>query len=1155
MTHGLYNPILIAISVLIAIFAGYTALDLANSVVAARGKARVAWLAGGSLAMGTGIWSMHFVGMLAFRLPGVPVSYTVPLLILSVVVAIFGSAIALLVVSRARPMVPTLIAAGLIMGGAICGMHYIGIASMHLAALIEWDARRVAASIVIAALASYVALWLAFRFRREMGRRAVLHRLAGGVLMGLAISGMHYTAMSAMSFLPTGTHVPLLHDNVLATDQLALAVTLTTLLILGIALAGAIVERALTRRSVMAEEAERRATEEAALHEMARTLAAAGSIRDVVQSVVVNGLEKAHARGAYIERAEEEAEPNEVEVMAAAGRYVPAPGTLLPYTKSLTEEAVARGELQWPTRLETLPDSVAPYLTSISRRCTGLIVPLATETSVLGVLVLVRGPDQPAYQSSDLAFAGALGDMTSAALGRVLLLQQLTESEQRFRELAENIREIFWILDPRTRTTLYVSPAYEEVMGCPVGTLSRQTEAFLELVHPEDRGLVEVALDALTRHEHEVEYRIVRPDGGLRWINARGFPIRDEQGEISRIVGIAEDVTTRKAAEGRQRFLAEASRVLATSLDYKETLGNVARIAVPELADWCAIMLREDGKAVRTSEVTHVDANKTKLAWKFHERFPSDPGASVRAYQILGTGMPELVAEVTDSWLEQMAESPEQLDLMRALAPRSLMLVPLIARGRTLGLIWLAHAESGRLYNADDVAVAEELARRAAAAIDNALLHRDSKDARREAEGRAQQETALREATAAVSSAFTTEEVIQRIAERAIEAANADSALVERIDSARGEIEVAAMAGQPLMTLGRRLPYTDSFAELAVASGQPTNIERLSEAGHHLPDDLAAACADCSAAVLPLFSAGEPIGVLVLIRAPRKGKFRQDEIARVLTFGDLAALAFRKAYLMEESERRRMELERVTESRARLMRGFSHDVREPLGAANGYLDLLDEGIVEPLSDKWRGMMQNVRRSIGRAVSLTEDLLELARAEAGQIEIDPGPMHLTKAALEVVEEYRAKAEARDMVIKTDLPAEFPAIESDTSRVRQILGNLISNAIKYAANGSLTVRVDAGEGDGAPGPGRWAAVHVTDTGPGITPEQLKLLFQEFKRLEPAGEGGAGIGLAISRTLARVLGGDITVVSRVGKGSTFTLWLPVNKPHTPNGRPLKS
>jgi signal transduction histidine kinase len=130
----------------------------------------------------------------------------------------------------------------------------------------------------------------------------------------------------------------------------------------------------------------------------------------------------------------------------------------------------------------------------------------------------------------------------------------------------------------------------------------------------------------------------------------------------------------------------------------------------------------------------------------------------------------------------------------------------------------------------------------------------------------------------------------------------------------------------------------------------------------------------------------------------------------------------------------------------------------------------------------------------------------------------------------------------LVVNVELPDEFPSIESDAGRVRQILGNLMSNAIKYAPQGSVTLRVETSEGDHAPGPGRWAAVHVTDTGPGLSADQLKLLFEEFKRLEPTAKGGSGIGLAISRTLARLLGGDISVVSTVGKGSTFTLWLPL-------------
>ncbi|MGH7459999.1 MAG: MHYT domain-containing protein, partial [Longimicrobiales bacterium] len=976
MTHGLYDPILVAISVLIAIFAGYTALDLASSVVAARGKARVVWLAGGSLAMGTGIWSMHFVGMLAFRLPGAPVSYSIPLLVLSVVVAIAASAISLLVVSRTKIRNPALIAAGLAMGVAICGMHYIGIGSMRLAARVDWDGRLVGASIAIAVLASFVALWLAFRFRREPGRRAWLRRLAGGVVMGLAISGMHYTAMRAMSFLPTEARLILHHDNVLATDELAVAVTLTTLLILGIAVAGAVMERALMRRTVIAEAAERRATEEAALHKVARTLAAAGSIQEVVRTVVDSGLEKTGALGAFIEQAGLEEGDGRVEIMAASGRGVPNSGARAPYAGSLTEQVNARGVVQRLSRLEE-HDEPAAYLRAVCHRCTGLVVPLATESRVLGVLVLVRGPGQPRFEPGDLPFVDALGVIASAALGRVLLQQRLTESERRFGELAENIREIFWVVDPRSRRILYVSPALDEVIGRPRESLKSDTNRFLDLVHAEDRGRVEVALDALTRQEHDVEYRVIRPDGDIRWIHARGLPIRDEHGETTRVVGIAEDITARKAAEERQRLLAEASRILAFSLDYKETLGNVARIAVPGLADWCAISLRDDAGALRISEVAHTDTGKVRLAWKFHEQFPPDPAAPVRLYNVLRTGIPDLISQVTESWLEKLAESPEQLELLRELGPQSLILVPLVARGRTLGMIWLAHVESGRRFGADDLAVAEELAGRAAGAIDNALLHRDSQNARTDAERRAQQESALREATAALSSAFTTEDVIKRIAERALEAANADSALIERIDLTHDEIESAAIAGEPVMPLGRRMPYAGSFAEAAVQNGEPTIIERLADAGSELPENLVADCGDCSAAVVPLFHAEEPIAVLILIRTQRRWSFQQDEIARMQTFGDLAALAFRKVYLMEESERRRMELERVTESRARIMRGFSHDVRQPLGAADGYLQLLEDGIVDPLSDKQKEMLRKVRRSFHGAVGLTDDLLELA----------------------------------------------------------------------------------------------------------------------------------------------------------------------------------
>ena len=241
------------------------------------------------------------------------------------------------------------------------------------------------------------------------------------------------------------------------------------------------------------------------------------------------------------------------------------------------------------------------------------------------------------------------------------------------------------------------------------------------------------------------------------------------------------------------------------------------------------------------------------------------------------------------------------------------------------------------------------------------------------------------------------------------------------------------------------------------------------------------------------------------------------------------------------SERKRLEAERerVIESRARLMRGFGHDVKNPLGAADGYLHLMT--VSDTLTPKQQEWVLKVRRSIRAALNLIEDLLELARAEAGEIAIERGTTDLRDVIPDAADEYRAQAAAAGLVLTMEVPETLPVIDSDARRIRQVIGNLLSNAVKYTERGRIIVRVREVEGGKAPGPGCWIAVDVADTGHGIPEAQQPLVFQEFRRLQNSGdEKGAGIGLAISRRIAQMLGGDITVESAVGQGSTFTLWL---------------
>lgn len=198
---GTYDSALVVLSILVGMVASYAALDLARRVAAASGIAAQLWGMGGAAVMGAGIWAMHFIGMLAFMLP-TRMAYDLGLTLLSLLVAIAASGTALMVVSRARTGPWMLRGGGLLMGVGICAMHYIGMAAMRMSPPIQYDPTLVGLSLLIAIGAAYAALWLAFALREMPPERQLANRLLGAVVMGFAISGMHYTGMAAAQFAP-----------------------------------------------------------------------------------------------------------------------------------------------------------------------------------------------------------------------------------------------------------------------------------------------------------------------------------------------------------------------------------------------------------------------------------------------------------------------------------------------------------------------------------------------------------------------------------------------------------------------------------------------------------------------------------------------------------------------------------------------------------------------------------------------------------------------------------------------------------------------------------------------------------------------------------------------------------------------------------------
>jgi two-component system, sensor histidine kinase and response regulator len=252
---GSYDYRLVALSVLIAICAAYASLDLAGRTSAASGRVRLAWLAGGATAMGVGIWSMHYIGMLAFTLP-VPVFYDWPTVMLSLVAAIFAAAVALFVVSRKKMGWQRALTGSVIMGGGIATMHYTGMAAMRLPALCSYDPVLLILSVAFAISISLIALWLTFHFREEV-KASVGGKIGRAVVMGAAIPVMHYTGMAAARFTPS----TMAHNTAHAVNTSTLGfagVSAVTLLVLGVAVLTAAVDRRFAAQKLQLDASEQR---------------------------------------------------------------------------------------------------------------------------------------------------------------------------------------------------------------------------------------------------------------------------------------------------------------------------------------------------------------------------------------------------------------------------------------------------------------------------------------------------------------------------------------------------------------------------------------------------------------------------------------------------------------------------------------------------------------------------------------------------------------------------------------------------------------------------------------------------------------------------------------------------------------------------------
>lgn len=297
------------------------------------------------------------------------------------------------------------------------------------------------------------------------------------------------------------------------------------------------------------------------------------------------------------------------------------------------------------------------------------------------------------------------------------------------------------------------------------------------------------------------------------------------------------------------------------------------------------------------------------------------------------------------------------------------------------------------------------------------------------------------------------------------------------------------------------------------------------------------------------------VAVIVAVAALVAALARQRRQAR--------SLAERSAELEQLSA----ELYRANRAKSEFLANVSHELRTPLAAIVGFVDLLREGAYGELTPRQIGPVERIESSANHLRELVEQVLDLAKMAAGRLEVHTELLKLRPFVIDVASEVESLVSEKKLALSIAVPSSLPKIATDPTHLRQIVVNLVGNAIKFTAEGSITVRAllvteadlpaftASGKSPLLATAGPWVALQVSDTGPGIAAKDLERIFEEFEQVNagPRGDSmrrGTGLGLAISRRLARLLDGDITVESVEGRGSVFTVWLPADTPERADG-----
>jgi signal transduction histidine kinase len=608
---------------------------------------------------------------------------------------------------------------------------------------------------------------------------------------------------------------------------------------------------------------------------------------------------------------------------------------------------------------------------------------------------------------------------------------------------------------------------------------------------------------------------------------------------------------TRELSEAleQQTATSEVLRVISSSPGelqpvFQALLANATRVCQSKFATVC---LRE-GAAFRTVAIYGAPSGYVEVRMREPFLRPHPDTGLARAVQ---TKTPVHINDVTVERAYTERDPMRVADVEKG-GGRTMLAVPLLREEEVIGVFGIYRQEI-RPFTEKQIELAVDFAAQAVIAIENTRLLNELHQ-RTEELGRSVAELrALGEVARTVNSTIDLETVLSAIVSKTTQLSATEAGAIYVFDEARHEFQLHATYG---MTESLIEMIKDQHAEIskavavAVEQRQPMQTPDLDADSPSMARDIMLQAGYRARLVVPLLAADRIVGALV-VRRRAPGEFPKNTIELLQTFAAQSVLAIQNARLFSEIEEKSRQLESASQHKSQFLANMSHELRTPLNAIIGLTDILVNNAPRFGTEKALEPLRRVHRAGTHLLALINDILDLSKIEAGRMELNLENFLLAPVIEDVAKTIEPMAAKNGNRLVIDCPTDLGKIHADQTRVRQSLLNLASNANKFTEKGSVTIAAHRRHENGRD----WITLAVTDTGIGMTPEQIGKLFQEFSQASSSTAskyGGTGLGLVISRRFCQMMGGDITVESEVGRGSTFTVRLPriVEAPEEPVG-----